>query len=134
MIVDDEPAILTLVSGLLTAKGHRVMQAASGEEARELVSPRPPIDLFILDIMLPEMTGYQLLAFLRKRRVYTKVPVIMLTVKKQEHDIIKGYREGADVYITKPFATQELVNMVDYLISRKGKDPLLAAPPDPPAP
>ena len=106
LIVDDEPRVARLVSEVLSAVGYKVVAAATGKAAIEKVALEQP-DLVLLDILLPQgMDGYQVCAQIRE---FSDVPVIMLTAKARDIDVLRGFDAGADDYLTKPFNAKELV-------------------------
>lgn len=106
LVVDDDRDIRQLVSTTLYLHGHDVSQAESGEEAIERVEENMP-DLIVLDVMMPGMTGWDVLKELRKRGLKGKTRVLMLTAKTQETDYASGFKLGADEYVTKPFDPDE---------------------------
>jgi two-component system KDP operon response regulator KdpE len=115
LVVDDEPRVVRLVSEVLKAVGYQVIAAASGEPAIEMVALEQP-DLVLLDILLPRgPDGYEIC---RRIREFSKVPVIMLTAKAQETDMLHGFDVGADDYLTKPFSAKELVARVKAVLRR----------------
>jgi two-component system KDP operon response regulator KdpE len=115
LVVDDEPRVVRLVSEVLKAVGYQVIAAASGEPAIEMVALEQP-DLVLLDILLPRgPDGYEIC---RRIREFSKVPVIMLTAKAQETDMLHGFDVGADDYLTKPFSAKELVVRVKAVLRR----------------
>ena len=114
LVVDDEPRMVRFVQMNLELEGYRVSTASSGMQAIDHVREELP-DLVILDIMMPEMDGYETLQ--RIRRV-SNVPVIMLTVKAEEADKVRGLELGADDYVTKPFSPRELVSRVKAALRR----------------
>jgi two-component system KDP operon response regulator KdpE len=114
LVVDDEPHIVEAVSMNLELEGYQVTSACNGYEALKKLTEELP-DLVILDIMMPEMGGFETL---RKIREVSIVPVIILTVKGEEIDKVKGLNLGADDYITKPFSPLELVSRVKANIRR----------------
>ncbi len=115
MIVDDEPRVVRLVSEVLKAVGYQVLAAASGQSAIEMVALEQP-DLVLLDILLPRgPDGYEVC---RRIREFSDVPVIMLTAKAQESDVLCGFDVGADDYLTKPFSARELVARVKAVLRR----------------
>lgn len=105
LVVDDTRNIQLLISDFLGSQDYEVLLASDGVEALEIVRANP-IDLILLDIMMPNMDGYQFIVHLRKE---SDIPVIMITAKQQEADIIRGFDLGADDYITKPFRLRELL-------------------------
>src|SRR5438552_4131836 len=121
LVVDDEPDITGLVSYHLAKAGYRVMTVADGREALQLAREQRP-DLVVLDLMLPGVSGYDVLAELRRREETRDIGVILLTARKDEPDRIKGLSLGADDYLPKPFSPQELVLRVSAVLRR------LAAP------
>jgi two-component system, OmpR family, KDP operon response regulator KdpE len=114
LIVDDEPYLVDLVRLNLETEGYRVVSAATGAEALERLKSDLP-DVVILDVMMPEMDGFETLARIRE---VSSVPVIMLTVRSEESDRIRGLEIGADDYMTKPFSPRELVTRVKALLRR----------------
>ena len=116
LLVDDETDIRTVVEELVSSRGYQVVTAKGGREAVEIMEGGTTIDLVILDLMMPEMDGYETLARVKELRCEEAPTVIMLTAKSTDRDIMKGYGVGADLYITKPFKNQVLVDAVDYVI------------------
>jgi two-component system KDP operon response regulator KdpE len=115
LVVDDEPRVVRLVSQVLEAVGYQMIAAASGEPAIEMVALEQP-DLVLLDILLPHgLDGYEVC---RRIREFSEVPVIMLTAKAQETDVLHGFDVGADDYLTKPFSAKELVARVKAVLRR----------------
>lgn len=105
LVVDDTRNVQLLINDFLSSQDFEVFLASDGEEALEIVRNNS-IDLILLDIMMPNMDGYQFISHLRKE---SNLPVIMITAKQQEADIIRGFDLGADDYITKPFKLRELL-------------------------
>jgi two-component system KDP operon response regulator KdpE len=115
LIVDDEPRVIYLVREVLSAMGYEVLAAFSGEHAVEMVALEQP-DLVLLDIILPgPVDGYQVALRLRE---FSSVPIIMLTAKVRESDILRGFDVGADDYITKPFSSKELLARIQAVLKR----------------
>ncbi len=115
LVVDDEPKLVRLVREVLTATGYHVTAASSGKAAVELVAMEQP-DLVLLDILLPPgPDGYEIC---RRIREFSDIPVIMLTAKAQEADMLHGFDAGADDYLTKPFSAKELVARVKAVLRR----------------
>ncbi|MCR5115951.1 MAG: response regulator transcription factor [Lachnospiraceae bacterium] len=117
LVVDDEERMRRLVKDFLAKKGYAVIEASNGREALDLFYKDNSIDLVILDVMMPVMDGW---ATLREIRETSKVPVIMLTAKAEEHDELLGFELGVDEYITKPFSPKILVARVEALLRRFG--------------
>ncbi|HEU5260069.1 MAG TPA: response regulator [Gemmatimonadales bacterium] len=121
LVVDDEADITALVAYHLAKAGYRVTTAATGPDALSAAREERP-DLVILDLMLPGVSGYDVLAELRRREETKEIGIILLTARKEEPDRIKGLTLGADDYLPKPFSPQELVLRVGAVLRR------LAAP------
>ena len=119
LIVDDEENILEIVEAYLVAKNYQVFRAMDGEEAlRKAETIRP--DLIVLDLMLPDISGLEVCRRIRKS---SSVPVIMLTARTTEQDILSGLQIGADHYMTKPFSPKELVARVQTVLRRSHPEP-----------
>ena len=122
LAVDDEPDLRSLLRILLKNKGYEVLEAASGQEAVDLVRSEPHIDLVIMDIMMPGLDGIQACAEIRK---FSTVPMLFLTAKTQLADKADAYASGGDDYLAKPFSQNELMLKVESLTRRyriyKGK-------------
>jgi len=119
LVVDDEPDIVALVAYHLAKAGYRVSTASSGTEALESTRRDRPA-LVVLDLMLPGMSGYDVLEQLRASDATRGVAVLMLTARREEPDRIRGLSLGADDYLTKPFSPQELVLRVGAILRRLG--------------
>lgn len=116
LVVDDEPNILMSLEFLMKKKGYEVFIARNGAEAMELTRRELP-DVILLDIMMPEVDGYEVCELVKTDSRLQHIRVIFLTAKSKESDIEKGYQLGADLYITKPFSTRELMERIgDFLI------------------
>lgn len=113
-VVDDDPRISRLVKGHLEKDGYTVVTAADGGAAIELVETLDP-DLLLLDVMMPIMDGCEVL---RRIREFSALPVIMVTAKGEEADIVRGLETGADDYLTKPFSEKELLARVHAVLRR----------------
>jgi len=122
LVVDDEPDISALVAYHLARESYRVRTAASGPEAIRAAELEPP-DLVVLDLMLPGMSGLQVLEELRRRPETAEIPVILLTARREEEDRIAGLRLGADDYVAKPFSPQELILRVGAVLRRVQQAP-----------
>lgn len=115
MVVDDNPDIITIVKTILEGRGYTVFSASSGPELLNMLPDHKP-DLIILDIMMPEMDGLEVLTRLKGKTESATIPVILLTAKVQYEDVLGGYKLGADYYITKPFTSTQLVNGINLLL------------------
>jgi two-component system phosphate regulon response regulator PhoB len=120
LAVDDEEDILELVDYNLTKEGFRVIRVASGEKALELAKTERP-DLIILDLMLPGVDGLEVCKHLRAERATSDIPIVMLTAKGEEADIVLGLELGADDYVTKPFSPRVLTARVRAVLRRRSK-------------
>src|SRR4030043_1919343 len=117
LIVDDEPNVLRMVSYALYAEGFEVVVANNGNEALIKVLTEVP-DLVILDVMLPDMSGAEVCAKLRKRQDTIDLPIIMLSALAQVSDKVRCLEAGADEYLTKPIAPEELLARIKALLAR----------------
>ncbi len=124
LIVDDEEDILELVRFNLSKEGYQVICAATGEKAVEIARSELP-DLVVLDLMLPGMDGLEVAKFLKNDPETQNIPIIMLTAKGEESDVVTGLELGADDYVTKPFSPRILMARVKAALRRK-----VAEPPD----
>jgi two-component system, OmpR family, phosphate regulon response regulator PhoB len=122
LVVDDEPDISALVAYHLARESFRVRTVSSGPEAIRAAELERP-DLIVLDLMLPGMSGLQVLEELRRRPETAEIPVILLTARKEEQDRIAGLRLGADDYVSKPFSPQELILRVGAVLRRVQQAP-----------
>jgi two-component system KDP operon response regulator KdpE len=115
LVVDDEPKLVRLVREVLTATGYEVLSAARGKKAIEMVALEKP-DLIVLDIVLAdEIDGF---GVAQRVRQFSNVPIIMLTAKAREDDMLRGFKVGADDYLTKPFSSKELIVRVGAVLKR----------------
>jgi DNA-binding response OmpR family regulator len=114
LVVDDEPHVVRLVKANLESSGYRVLTAADGEEAVRAVEHEAP-DLVLLDVMMPRMDGYTACSRIRE---FSVVPVIMLTARSAQVDLVRGFEVGADDYLTKPFDVTELLLRVQAVLRR----------------
>ena len=116
MIVDDEERLRSLVRDFLTREGIKTLEAEDGEEALKLFFENKDVAVIILDVMMPKLSGWQVLKEIRR---YSQVPVIMLTALSEEQDELKGFRLGVDEYVTKPFSPRVLVARVQSILRKK---------------
>ena len=117
LVVEDERDIAALVAYHLTREGYRVSSAATGDEALSAAGSERP-DIVVLDLMLPGLSGFEVLQELRRAQGMEQLPVIFLTARREEADRIRGLELGADDYITKPFSPHELVLRVGNVLRR----------------
>jgi two-component system alkaline phosphatase synthesis response regulator PhoP len=121
LVVDDEEDILELVRYNLQREGYRVLCSKSGEEALDLARSEQP-DLIVLDLMLPGMDGLEVTKALKSGDQTKDIPIVMLTAKGEEPDIVAGLELGADDYVTKPFSPRILAARVRAVLRRKLKE------------
>lgn len=114
LVVDDEPRYLRLLEANLRTEGYEVLTAKDGDMALDIFSSNP-VNLVMLDIMLPTLDGF---AVCQRIREFSKVPIIMLTAKGEEHDRVRGLDVGADDYLVKPFSVTELLARVRAVLRR----------------
>src|SRR6186713_2127764 len=119
LIVEDDAALLRGLKDNFEAQNYRVETARDGQSGLSAALAHPP-DLMVLDIMLPKMNGYEICRAIRARKL--EMPIIMLTAKGQEEDIIRGLELGADDYITKPFSVRELMARAQAFLRRSKAD------------
>ncbi|MBU9673323.1 response regulator transcription factor [Planococcus sp. CP5-4] len=115
LLIDDEQRMLDLLSLYLTPHQYQCTKAQGAREALRYLETQA-FDIVLLDIMMPEMSGFELCA---KIRSFSDVPIIMLTAREQQEDIVKGLKLGADDYITKPFNEEELLARIEALLRRQ---------------
>ncbi len=116
LIIEDDPVLLRGLKDNFEHRGYRVSTAADGPSGLELALAREP-DLILLDIMLPKLNGFEICRQIREAEL--EMPIIMLTAKGQEQDIVRGLNLGADDYVTKPFSIQELLARCAAFLRRR---------------
>ena len=121
LVVDDERHIVRLVQVNLERVGYTVITAYDGVECLEKVKTEGP-DLIVLDVMMPRMDGFETLKQLRSDDSTKDLPVVMLTARAQDKDVLTGYTHGVDLYLTKPFGPLELITMIDRIFSSQEED------------
>lgn len=121
MVVEDDDQIAYLLRFILQREGYRVELANDGRSAMALIGSIEPPALAMLDVMLPHVDGYQLLAAIRGLEAWRDVPVLMLTAKSQEKDIVRALDSGADDYLVKPFKPEELRARIKRLVKGRKK-------------
>jgi DNA-binding response OmpR family regulator len=114
LIVDDEPSILMSLEFLMKKEGYEVFIARDGQEALEIIQREIP-HVVLLDVMMPNVDGYEVCRFIRANESYNHCKVIFLSAKNKELDIEKGYAVGANLYVAKPFSTRSLITQVRNL-------------------
>lgn len=121
LVVDDESDIVQLLEHVLAEAGYRVLSAAEGLGALEIARLERP-DLVLLDWMLPEVSGVEILKMLRSAESTAKIPVILLTARREEIDRVLAFELGADDYVTKPFSPREVVLRTRAVLRRRATD------------
>ena len=120
IVADDEQLIRRLVCDFLKKEGYETLEAEDGAQAFELYKANPDVALLILDIMMPELDGWELCRRIRQK---SDVPGVLLSARSQEFDQLTGFEVGADDYVTKPFSPTVLMKRVEVLLKRKGNAP-----------
>lgn len=115
LIVEDDEVLRQLVKHVLVKNGYKAVLAADGEEALKLVKERRP-DAIILDAMMPGLDGYEVLQALKRDKATNDIPVLMLSARNLERDVITGFDFGASDYLSKPFKPEELVTRLKRLL------------------
>ena len=118
LVVDDESRMRKLVHDFLAKAGYKILEAEDGAQALDVFWANNDIALVFLDVMMPKLGGYEVL---KEIRSYSKVPVVMLTARGEEHDELKGFELGVDEYISKPFSPKILVARVQALLRRHAR-------------
>lgn len=119
LIVDDEPNIVAALEYLLRRSGYEVYVASDGEAALQQMQVVVP-DLVLLDVMMPEKSGYDVCQRMREHPEWSRIKIVMLSAKGREAEMSKGLSLGADAYITKPFSNAELVARIGELLRERG--------------
>ncbi|MBI4518337.1 MAG: response regulator [Deltaproteobacteria bacterium] len=120
LVVDDNPDSVTILQSILATRGYTVLVAESGPAALRLVEGDPRPDLILLDVMMPEMNGLEVLQRIKEKHATAKIPVILVTAKTHDEDVLSGYQYGADYYITKPFTAKQLLYGIDLVLGKAG--------------
>ena len=115
LVVDDESRMRKLVRDFLVKSNYDVLEAGDGEEALDIFFQHKDIALIVLDVMMPKLDGWQVCKEIRN---YSKVPIIMLTARADEHDELQGFQIGVDEYISKPFSPKILVARIEAILRR----------------
>lgn len=115
LIADDEPNILLSLEFLMRKNGYEVFIARNGTEAMDIIRNQR-LDVAVLDIMMPDIDGYQICDFIKRNKKFEQCKVLFLSAKSKEVDIERGLSYGADAYMTKPFSTRDLLAKIAQLI------------------
>jgi DNA-binding response OmpR family regulator len=120
LIAEDEPDIRELVAFTLRFAGHEVVASSNGEEAVQLASQEMP-DLILMDVRMPRMTGYDACRIMKASPLLKDIPIVFLSAKGQDSEIQTGLEAGAEEYLLKPFAPDQLTERVKAILARFGK-------------
>ena len=115
LVIEDDPVVSRLVEHLLMRRGFVVRVASDGLQAQTLLKSMPPPAVVVMDVMLPYVSGFELISEIRQAPAWKGVPVIMLTSKSQERDVLRAFDAGANDYVVKPFRPEEFVARVRRL-------------------
>ncbi len=108
LVVDDDSDNRSALCAMVHALGHSAVDFGSGQEALAFLHTTPSLDLILLDVMMPEMNGYELLTQLRALHGFGTIPVVMVSACDTDSQVLQGYQQGADYYITKPLTLDQL--------------------------
>jgi CheY-like chemotaxis protein len=122
LVVDDDPHVLQLLRVNFELEGYEVVSASNGEEALQRIDERPP-DILVCDVMMPGMDGLEVVERVRNNPATAKLPIVMVSAKAQQSDLLAGGDAGADAYVTKPFDPQDLIDAVTNVLKRKQSKP-----------
>ena len=117
LVADDEPHIVTALEFLLERAGYATQVARNGEEALVALAADAP-DLVLLDIMMPVKSGYEVCKRIRDEPAWRQIKVVMLSAKGRDAEVAKGLAMGADLYVTKPFSTRELLSQIKAVLEK----------------
>jgi len=121
LVADDEPAILDLVRQLLMRHGHEVMTVSDGDAALQAIYDLKP-DLVVLDLMLPKLSGWEVCRRVKEDNEVRDIPILMLTARREDRDLVEGLELGADDYVKKPFSTAELGARIAAILRRSKEE------------
>ena len=119
LIVDDNADSVAIMRTILGRNGYQVAAAMSGSEALDHLEKEKP-DLILLDVMMPKMSGLEVLQHIKGNPATGNLPVILVTAKTRDDDVLSGYQYGADYYITKPFTAKQLLYGINLVLGRGG--------------
>lgn len=117
LIVDDNPDSIMVLRTILESKGFTVLSAGNGREALQVMEGQIP-DAVLLDVMMPELSGIDVLKRMRSAAATARIPVILVTAKGQDEDLLDGYQHGADYYITKPCTAKQLLYGLSMVLGK----------------
>jgi two-component system alkaline phosphatase synthesis response regulator PhoP len=117
LVVDDNIDSITILRSILETNGFAVRTAQSGRDALDLLAQEVP-DVILLDVMMPEMSGLEVLERIKSNHATSRLPVILVTAKMQDEDVLTGYQFGADYYITKPCTAKQLLYGIGLVLGK----------------
>ena len=117
LVVDDDPTIRRFIATLLADRGYVILEAPDGEQAYQMAGEVKP-DLMLLDLIMPFRDGFDVLQDLKREEITSHIPIIIMSVKNREEEIVKGFNLGAEDYVVKPFNSLELVSRVKKILER----------------
>ena len=117
LVVDDDPTIRRFIATLLADRGYEILEAPDGEQAYQMAGEVKP-DLMLLDLIMPFRDGFDVLQDLKREEITSHIPIIIMSVKNREEEIVKGFNLGAEDYVVKPFNSLELVSRVKKILER----------------
>ena len=118
LVAEDDDQISYLLNFMLTREGYKVKISNDGQEAMDAIASMESPKLVMLDIMMPHYSGFELIEHIRKKASWNNVPIVMLTAKSQEQDIVKALESGANDYVVKPFQPGELITRLKMLMNK----------------
>ena len=121
LVVDDSKEIALISARMLTQRGFAVITACDGQEALDIVARQRP-SCMLLDVMMPRMSGLDVLRALKADPATATIPVIMVTAKTTDDDVLHGYQQGADYYITKPFTADQLLYGINLVLGHQSSE------------
>jgi len=117
LVADDDPTIRRFIATLLADRGYEILEAPDGEQAYQMAGEVKP-DLMLLDLIMPFRDGFDVLQDLKREEITSRIPIIIMSVKNREEEIVKGFNLGAEDYVVKPFNSLELVSRVKKILER----------------
>jgi DNA-binding response OmpR family regulator len=117
LVVDDNADSVAIIRSIVETRGYQVFEALSGAAALEVLQ-NERVDLVLLDVMMPEMSGLEVLQHIKDNAHTGRLPVILVTAKTHDDDVMSGYQFGADYYITKPFTAKQLLYGIDLVLGK----------------
>ncbi len=117
LIVDDNTDSVTIMRTIVESRGYEAVVAATGPEALEQIK-KQHVDLVLLDVMMPQMSGLEVLQRIKEDQATNALPVILVTAKTHDDDVLSGYQYGADYYITKPFTAKQLMYGIELVLGQ----------------